>query len=84
VSWCSYGSLGNSRPPRFTGVSYPCIRCGSVAQILRLSLADLRHNGFALYREGEYVNWCGRAQAFVPLLVGDDLAGLVPILGEAS
>jgi hypothetical protein len=30
------------------------------------------------------VNWCGHAQPFIPLLVAEDLAELVPILGEAS
>ena len=68
--------------PRAT--TYPCLRCGRSAKIMRLSLADLRANGFEVYQEGSYVNWCGHAQPFVPLLVADDVAELVPILGEAS
>jgi hypothetical protein len=71
-------------PTRFSGATYSCPRCGSIAKILRLSLADLRRNGYALYREGAYVSWCGHGQAFIPLLVGDDVAELVLILGEAS
>jgi hypothetical protein len=60
----------------------PCICRGSVAKILRLSLADLRRNGFALYQEAQYVNWCGHAEPFVPMLVAEDVAELVPILGR--
>jgi hypothetical protein len=71
-------------PPHFSGATYPCPRCGAIAKILRLSLADLRRNGFALYQEGAYVNWCGHGQPFVPLLVAEDLAELVPVLGEAT
>jgi hypothetical protein len=46
-------------------------------------LADLKRLDWSLFMPAVYVNWCGHVQPFVPILVGDDLAELVPILGEA-
>jgi len=70
--------------PPFAGPTYSCPRCGRVAKVLRLSLADLRRNGFEFYREDAYVSWCRHVQPFVPPLVAEDMAELVPILGKAS
>jgi len=53
-------------PPRFKGPTYSCVRCGRVAQVFRLSLADLRSAGYEPCRPGTYVNWCGHAQEFIP------------------
>src|SRR5262249_41891066 len=45
---------GLSMPPRFPGLTYPCPCCGSVAQILRLSQADLRHAGYTIFGRDLY------------------------------
>jgi hypothetical protein len=70
-------------PPRFTGPSYPCARCGSVAPMIRLSQADLRRAGYTpLGRDQYFVNWCGHGQEFITV---PDTAGmwwLVPIVGR--
>jgi hypothetical protein len=47
-------------PPRFSGATYSCPRHGSIAKILRLSLADLRRNGFALYQGPMGAEWLAR------------------------
>jgi hypothetical protein len=71
-------------PPRFTGSTYSCIRCGAVAKVIRLSATDLRHAGYDASKPGSYVNWCGHAQEFVPWPTPEGVFSRVQILGEAS
>jgi hypothetical protein len=72
-------------PPRFTGPTYPCPRCGSVVKVLRLSLTDLRRAGYEVLGEDQYfVNWCGHGHEFVTVPDTASMWWLVPILAEAS
>ena len=71
-------------PPRFSGPTYSCVRCGAVAKVMRLSATDLRYAGYEAWKPGAYVNWCGHAQEFIPWLNAEGLFSLVPIVGEAS
>ena len=61
----------------------PYSRCGHDA-ILRLSLEDVRRNGYMPHVAAGYVNWCGHAQEFVPIPQEDGTCEFVPIIGEAT
>jgi hypothetical protein len=69
--------------PAFTGATYACPRCGSVAKMIRLNLADLCRAGYEVFGRDQYVvNWCGHGHEFITV---PDTAGmwwLVPILGR--
>ena len=43
-------------------------------------LEDVRRNGSAPYVPAAYVNWCGHAQEFVPILPEDGMCQFVPIM----
>jgi hypothetical protein len=44
-----------------------CVRCGREAPIHRFRLEDLRRLGWRLFALAEFMNWCGHAQALVPI-----------------
>src|SRR5215470_19958530 len=50
-------------PPRFSGPTHPCPRCGEVAGDFKGFRAEhLAHVGWRAYRVESYQNWCGHGQ----------------------
>ncbi len=72
-------------PPRFSGPTHPCPRCGEVVGGFRGFRAEhLAHVGWRAYQVESYQNWCGHAQEVLMWPQSDGPVLLIPVLGEAT
>ena len=66
-------STGHALPTR------PCLRCG----VYRMTVDDVRRNGWIIYLPAIVVHWCGHGQEVLPIPAKDGKRDLVPVIGEA-
>jgi hypothetical protein len=72
-------------PPRFSGPTHPCPRCGEVVGAFKGFRAEhLAHVGWRAYQVENYQNWCGHAQEVIPVPRADGLVSFVPVLGGGA
>jgi len=51
--------------------------------IFRMTVEDVRRNGWSIYMPTIVVHWCGHGQEVLPILGKDGKCDLVPVIGEA-
>ena len=77
-------------PPRWVGTdgcplrTRPCPSCGSPTPIFRMTVEDVRRNGWIPFLPAQLVHWCGHGGEVIPIPGEDGRCWLVPVIGEAT
>jgi hypothetical protein len=61
----------------------PCLRFGTSTPIFRMTVEDVKRNGWIIYMPTIVVHWCGHGQEVLPIPSEDGKFDLVPVIGEA-
>jgi len=60
-----------------------CLRCGRPTPVFRMTLENVRRNGWIPVLPTIVVHWCGHGQEILPIPAKDGKCDLVPVIGEA-
>ena len=57
---------------------------GIPTPVFRLTVEDVRRNGWILFLPTILVHWCGHGQKVLPIPAEDGKCDLLPVIGETS
>ena len=60
----------------------PCLRCGFPTPVFRMTVEDVKRNGWITYMPTIVVHWCGHGQEVLPMPGKDGKCDLVSVIEE--